>query len=252
MPRSPCGVGIPGLYPKSSSSLCELRLLSEFLRGCPENGRPRFLCQKTQHYGLLFGGAFIIATAGKSKELEINGQIRDREVRLIGADGEQKGVVSIQVAMRAAEDAGLDLVKIAPQAVPPVCKVLDYGKYRFEQQKKEKEAKKNQKVVELKEIRLSLNIDTNDFNTKANQAIKFLKNGDKVRIKVRYRRARELSHANLGEELMQRVLEAVSEYGACEKPAKLEGKNYMAVVAPKAAAGGKKAKKDADKTAETK
>ena len=95
---------------------------------------------------ILFGGAFIIATAGKSKELEINGQIRDREVRLIGADGEQKGVVSIQVAMRAAEEAGLDLVKIAPQAVPPVCKVLDYGKYRFEQQKKEKEAKKNQKV----------------------------------------------------------------------------------------------------------
>ena len=122
----------------------------------------------------MFGGAFIIATAGKSKELEINGQIRDREVRLIGADGEQKGVVSIQVAMRAAEEAGLDLVKIAPQAVPPVCKVLDYGKYRFEQQKKEKEAKKNQKVVEVKETRLSLNIDTNDFNTKLNQTAKFL------------------------------------------------------------------------------
>ena len=120
--------------------------MSEFRAAVPKLGRPRFLCQKTQHYGLLFGGAFIIATAGKSKELEINGQIRDREVRLIGADGEQKGVVSIQVAMRAAEDAGLDLVKIAPQAVPPVCKVLDYGKYRFEQQKKEKEAKKNQKV----------------------------------------------------------------------------------------------------------
>ncbi len=122
----------------------------------------------------MFGGAFIIATAGKSKELEINGQIRDREVRLIGVDGEQKGVVSIQVAMRAAEEAGLDLVKIAPQAVPPVCKVLDYGKYRFEQQKKEKEAKKNQKVVEVKETRLSLNIDTNDFNTKLNQTAKFL------------------------------------------------------------------------------
>ena len=120
----------------------------------------------------MFGGAFIIATAGKSKELEINGQIRDREVRLIGADGEQKGVVSIQVAMRAAEEAGLDLVKIAPQATPPVCKVLDYGKYRFEQQKKEKEAKKNQKVVEVKETRLSLNIDTNDFNTKLNQTAK--------------------------------------------------------------------------------
>ena len=129
---------------------------------------------------ILFGGAFIIATAGKSKELEINGQIRDREVRLIGADGEQKGVVSIQVAMRAAEDAGLDLVKIAPQAVPPVCKVLDYGKYRFEQQKKEKEAKKNQKVVEVKETRLSLNIDTNDFNTKVNQAAKFLQQGHKL------------------------------------------------------------------------
>ena len=99
---------------------------------------------------------------------------------------------------------------------------------------------------------MSLNIDTNDFNTKANQAIKFLKNGDKVRIKVRYRRARELSHANLGEELMQRVLDTVAEYGTCEKPAKLEGKNYMAVVAPKTVAGGKKAKKDADKTAETK
>ena len=134
---------------------------------------------------ILFGGAFIIATAGKSKELEINGQIRDREVRLIGVDGEQKGVVSIQVAMRAAEDAGLDLVKIAPQAVPPVCKVLDYGKYRFEQQKKEKEAKKNQKVVEVKETRLSLNIDTNDFNTKLNQTAKFLAAGHKVKASIR-------------------------------------------------------------------
>ncbi len=118
--------------------------------------RPRFLLT------LLFGGASTIATTGKTKELEINGQIRDREVRLIGADGAQKGVVSIQAAMRAAEEAGLDLVKIAPQAKPPVCKLLDYGKYRFEQQKKEKEAKKNQKVVEVKETRLSLNIDTND------------------------------------------------------------------------------------------
>ena len=113
----------------------------------------------------MFGGVSTIATTGKSKELEINGQIRDREVRLIGADGAQKGVVTIQAAMRAAEEAGLDLVKIAPQAKPPVCKLLDYGKYRFEQQKKEKEAKKNQKVVEVKETRLSLNIDTNDFNT---------------------------------------------------------------------------------------
>ena len=198
------------------------------------------------------GRCVTIASNSKSNELEINEQIRDKEIRLIGADGAQMGIMSPRDALKMAIDKDLDLVKVAPQAKPPVCKILDYGKYRFEMQKKEKEAKKNQKVVELKEIRLSLNIDTNDFNTKANQAIKFLKNGDKVRIKVRYRRARELSHANLGEELMQRVLEAVSEYGACEKPAKLEGKNYMAVVAPKAAAGGKKAKKDADKTAETK
>ena len=232
MPRSPCGVGIPGLYPKSSSSLCELQLLSEFLRGCPENGRPRFLCQKTQHYGLLFGGAFIIATAGKSKELEINGQIRDREVRLIGADGEQKGVVSIQVAMRAAEEAGLDLVKIAPQAVPPVCKVLDYGKYRFEQAKREKEARKNQHVVDIKEVSLSLNIDTHDFNTKLNNAIKFIKHGDKVKVSIRFR-GREMGHPEIGLETMNRFAEACAEFASVEKPAKLEGRNMLMFLAPK-------------------
>ena len=134
----------------------------------------------------MFGGVSTIATTGKSKELEINGQIRDREVRLIGADGAQKGVVTIQAAMRAAEEAGLDLVKIAPQAKPPVCKLLDYGKYRFEQQKKEKEAKKNQKVVEVKETRLSLNIDTNDFNTKVTQSAKFLAAGHKVKASIRF------------------------------------------------------------------
>ena len=149
---------------------------------------------------------------------------------MIGADNEQLGIMSSAQALDMAIEADLDLVLIAPSATPPVCRIMDYGKFRFEQSKKEKESKKNQKQAELKEIQMSLNIDTNDFNTKANQAIKFLKNGDKVRIKVRYRRARELSHANLGEELMQRVLEAVSEYGACEKPAKLEGKNYMAAV----------------------
>ncbi len=154
--------------------------------------------------------------------------------------------MSSEQALEIAVEANLDLVMIAPQAVPPVCRIMDYGKYRFEQSKKEKESRKNQKQAELKEIQMSLNIDTNDFNTKINQTIKFLKNGDKVRIKVRYRRARELSHANLGEDLMKRVLETVAEYGACEKPPKLEGRNYMAVVAPKSTASGKKAKKDAD------
>ena len=184
--------------------------------------------------------------------MRINEEIRAREVRVITADGEQLGVMSGRAAQQLAVERHLDLVEIAPTAKPPVCKIMDYGKFRFEQSKKEKESKKNQKQAELKEIQMSLNIDTNDFNTKANQAIKFLKNGDKVRIKVRYRRARELSHVNLGEELMQRVLDAVSEYGSCEKPAKLEGRNYMAVVAPKTAANSKKAKKDADKPAENK
>ena len=178
----------------------------------------------------MFGGAFIIATAGKSKELEINGQIRDREVRLIGADGEQKGVVSIQVAMRAAEDAGLDLVKIAPQAVPPVCKVLDYGKYRFEQQKKEKEAKKNQKVVEVKETRLSLNIDTNDFNTKLNQTAKFLAAGHKVKASIRFR-GREMAHTDLGLEVQKKFAAALPE-AVVEKQPKLEGRSMQMFLAP--------------------
>ena len=181
---------------------------------------------------ILFGGAFIIATAGKSKELEINGQIRDREVRLIGADGEQKGVVSIQVAMRAAEDAGLDLVKIAPQAVPPVCKVLDYGKYRFEQQKKEKEAKKNQKVVEVKETRLSLNIDTNDFNTKVKSAVKFLNDGNRVKVTVRFR-GREMAHTSLGQELLAKFGADCSEIATIAKDAKLEGRNMSMFLSPK-------------------
>ena len=180
----------------------------------------------------MFGGAFIIATAGKSKELEINGQIRDREVRLIGADGEQKGVVSIQVAMRAAEDAGLDLVKIAPQAVPPVCKVLDYGKYRFEQQKKEKEAKKNQKVVEVKETRLSLNIDTNDFNTKVKSAVKFLNDGNRVKVTVRFR-GREMAHTSLGQELLAKFGADCSEIATIAKDAKLEGRNMSMFLSPK-------------------
>ena len=212
--------------------MCELQLLSEFLRGCPENGRPRFLCQILQHYGLLFGGAFIIATAGKSKELEINGQIRDREVRLIGADGEQKGVVSIQVAMRAAEEAGLDLVKIAPQATPPVCKVLDYGKYRFEQQKKEKEAKKNQRVVEIKEIRMSPSIDTNDFNTKVKAAQKFLNDGNRVKVSVHFR-GREMAHTNLGEKLLMDFAASCSEIAGMEKNPKLEGRFMAMFLTPK-------------------
>lgn len=194
-------------------------------------------------------GAFTPAVIRKgvciisAKELLINEEIRDKEIRVIGADGEQLGVMPTKEALSRAEQADLDLVMIAPQGTPPVCRIMDYGKYRFEQSKREKESRKNQKQAELKEIQMSLNIDTNDFNTKVNQASKFLKNGDKVRIKIRFRRARELSHMNLGEDLMKRFTEACAEFGTSEKPAKLEGRNYMAILAPKAAAAAaKKAK----------
>jgi len=170
---------------------------------------------------------FIIST---KKELEINEEIRDKEVRVIGADGSQMGIMSAEQALKLAEDANLDLVKIAPTAVPPVCRVMDYGKYRFEQQKKEKENKKNQKVVETKEVRLSINIDTNDFNTKVNQANKFLKNGDKVKVSIRFR-GREMAHSKLGLDVMERFGQAI-EGGTIEKAAKLEGRNMLMFIAP--------------------
>lgn len=192
-----------------------------------------FYGSRFYHLSYTCGRCVPIASNSNSKELEINEQIRDKEVRLIGADGQQKGVMSPRDALKMAQALDLDLVKVAPQAKPPVCKILDYGKYRFEMQKKEKEAKKNQKVVELKEIRLSLNIDTNDFNIKVKNCIKFLQNGDKVKVTIRFRRAREMSHMNLSEELMKKFLDAVSEYGGSEKPSKLEGKNYAIVLSPK-------------------
>ncbi len=170
---------------------------------------------------------FIIST---KKELEINEEIRDKEIRVIGADGSQMGIMSAEQALKLAEEANMDLVKIAPTAVPPVCRVMDYGKYRFEQQKKEKENKKNQKVVETKEVRLSINIDTNDFNTKVNQANKFLKSGDKVKVSIRFR-GREMAHSKLGLDVMQRFGEAIVG-GTIEKPAKLEGRNMLMFIAP--------------------
>lgn len=176
------------------------------------------------------------------KELLINDEIREKEVRVIGAEGEQLGVMSSADALAKAEESDLDLVLIAPQGNPPVCRIMNYGKYRFEQAKREKEARKNQKQAELKEIQMSLNIDTNDFNTKVNQACKFLKNGDKVKLRVRFRRARELTHMNLGEELMKKFVDSCAEYGSTEKSAVLEGKNYMIVISPKTSAAPKKAK----------
>ena len=177
-----------------------------------------------------------------AKQPLINEEIHEKQVRLIGADNEQLGIMSSQDALEKAIEADLDLVLIAPQGNPPVCRIMDYGKYRFEQAKKEKEAKKNQKQSELKEVSMFLNIDTNDFNRKVSQAIKFLQNGDKVKIKVRFKRARELSHMNLGEDLMKRFMDAAAEYGSADKPSVLEGKNFTAVLVPKAPVSSKKAK----------
>ncbi|MBQ1935772.1 MAG: translation initiation factor IF-3 [Clostridia bacterium] len=167
-----------------------------------------------------------------SKELMINEEIRDKEVRLISADGEQLGVLPIKEAQALALEKGLDLVKIAPQATPPVCKIMDYGKYRFEQMKREKEARKNQKTMNLKEVRLSPSIDDHDFDTKANHALKFLKSGDKVKVSVRFR-GREVHHASMAEGLMERFADYVSEVGTVEKKPKLEGRNMTMFIAPK-------------------
>ena len=166
------------------------------------------------------------------KDLLINEEIRDKEVRLVGTDGEQLGIVSISVAQNMAIEKNMDLVKIAPQAVPPVCKIMDYGKFKFEQAKREKEAKKNQKVIEIKEVRLSLNIDTNDFNTKVNRAIKFLEAGDKVKAALRFR-GREMAHPELGVNIMQRFTDAVAAVGVVEKQPKMEGRSMVMFVSPK-------------------
>ena len=165
------------------------------------------------------------------KEMQINEQIRDREVRVISSTGEQLGIMSAKDALKKAEEKNLDLVKIAPTAKPPVCKIMDYGKYRFEQAKREKEARKNHKVVEIKEIRLSLNIDTHDFQTKVNHAEKFLKAGNKVKVSIRFR-GREMAHPELGLTSMEKFAEACSEFSSIEKPAKLEGRQMLMFLAP--------------------
>ena len=166
------------------------------------------------------------------KEIQINEEIRDKELRIIGSDGQQLGIMSAKEALDLAEQKNLDLVKIAPQSNPPVCKIMDYGKYKFELAKRDRETKKNQKVVNIKEIRLSPSIDTNDFNTKVNHTLKFLKSGDKVKITVRFR-GREVNHSSLGKVLLDKFAEAIEDVAVVEKNAKLEGKNMFMVIAPK-------------------
>lgn len=166
------------------------------------------------------------------KELQINGQIRDREVRLIDFNGDQVGVVNVKKAMSIAEERKLDLVKVAPNAKPPVCRIMDYGKYKYEQAKKEKEAKKNQKTINVKEIRLTPRIEEHDLNVKAGKAIKFLKNEDKVKVTVRFR-GRELGHTETGKEVLNEFAKLVSDVGAIDKKPKMEGRNMIMFLSPK-------------------
>ena len=162
----------------------------------------------------------------------INEQIRDREVRLVGEDGEQLGIMSAADALKLAQERELDLVKIAPRAKPPVCKIIDYGKYRYEQVRKQKEARKKQKIVELKEVRLSPNIDVNDMNTKVTAARKFLEKGNKVKATLRFR-GREMAHMQASRHILEEFAQKVEDLAAIDKPIKQEGRTLTCVLSPK-------------------
>ena len=166
------------------------------------------------------------------KELQINEEIREKEVRLVDDEGNQLGVVPKMQAIDLAISKKLDLVNVAPNAKPPVCRIMDYGKYRYEQEKKEKEAKKKQKVINIKELRLTPNIEDHDLNTKANRAIDFLKNGDRVKVSVRFR-GREMGHTDLGRDVLDKFYDLISEYGVVDKKPKMEGKNMIMFLSAK-------------------
>ena len=168
----------------------------------------------------------------KISDLFINEQIRDREVRVIGENGEQLGIMATKDALSMAEEAGLDLVKIAPTAKPPVCKIVDYGKFKYEQVRREKDAKKKQKTIEIKEIRLSPNIDTNDLNTKANAARKFLTKGNRVKVTLRFR-GREMAHMSESRHILDDFAELLSDISVIEKPPKVEGRTMTITLAEK-------------------
>ena len=179
----------------------------------------------TIHFFNYHGGVII-------SDLMINGQIRDKEVRLIANDGEQLGVMSAREAQKLADEAGLDLVKISPKAKPPVCKIIDYGKYKYEQTRKEKLAKKKQKVIDVKEVRMSPNIDTNDLNTKINYAKKFLAKGARVKVTLRFR-GRELAHVNASKYILDDFAKALEDVATIDKKPKFEGRSMTMFLAPK-------------------
>ena len=179
-------------------------------------------------FGKFLGGVSTIAA-----ELLINEEIRDREVRVIGADGAQLGIMPTKQALEMAEEAELDLVKIVPTAQPPVCKLMDYDKHRFEQSKREKEMRKNQKVVSIKEVQLSATIEENDVAIKAKNAVKFLQGGDKVKVSIRFR-GRQIAHSDIGLKVMQDFAERTKEVGTVERRPLIEGRNMIMILAPKA------------------
>ena len=168
----------------------------------------------------------------KDKDIQVNHEIKAREVRLIGPDGKQLGIMPLKEALRHAQEAQLDLVKVASNAKPPVCKIMDFGKYKYEQSKREKEARKNQKVINIKEIRMNPTIDEHDFQVRLKNTLKFLKEGNKVKVSIRFR-GRQMTHTQLGEEVLNKMIELTQELGVVEKPPKMEGRNMVMVLSPK-------------------
>ena len=189
--------------------------------------------------GGLLGSVFLLRSGFKIiwrcpiiSDLLINEEIREREVRVIDADGTQLGILPTKEALRIAQEKELDLINIAPQAKPPVCKILDYGKYRFEQAKRDKEAKKKQKIIEIKEVRLSPNIDDHDLDTKVRAALKFLQNGDKVKVSVRLR-GREMTRTEVGRVVLEQFTKQIADIAEVEKPPKMEGRSMVMFLMPK-------------------
>ena len=193
---------------------------------------------------ILYGRCFPISNLSH----QINDEITDREIRLISATGEQLGVMSAAAALEKAVEADLDLVKISPNAVPPVCKLMDYGKYRFEQTKRDKEAKKNQHVVEIKEVRMSPSIDVGDFNVKLRNAQKFLSEGNRVKVTVRFR-GREMAHTDIGKAHLLKFAEQCGEFATLDKDPKLEGRHMSIFLSPKVNKESKKSDKETKKDA---
>ena len=185
-------------------------------------------------FGIRFFVVYLEVLTIAKLDHQLNEEIRDKEIRLIGADGAQLGIMSAAQANAMAEEQGMDLVKISPNAVPPVCKIMDYSKFCFDQKKREKEAKKNQRVVEIKEIRMSPSIDTNDFDTKVRAAQKFLSDGNRVKVSVRFR-GREMAHTSIGEVLLKQFGEQCAEIATVEKNPKLDGRLMTMFLSPKAA-----------------